>query len=158
MKKIKTLHCYNLVNADGRKLLMYLGRINGYNCDLSSDPDKGYRWMFVGGAIPMPVRSNTWFNGFPESIMLDWLKGNGWVLRSSVSMATGKATVFDLPKESENDKDWPIHYEQDEPVFLNVIRSLMENRKPASAARLYRFCYGGSLANAKLAVDGICNK
>ena len=106
MERILTLRCYNLVNAEGRKLLMYLGRYEScergdYPNGLECPNDKGFRWMFEGSEIPMPVRHGTWFNGFPEKVMLDWLKGNGWALHATVNMATGKTTVYELPKANE---------------------------------------------------------
>ena len=84
---IDILCVYNLVNPDGAKLQLRLGLVKG----------DGLRWSFEGKNIPMPVRSRTWFNGFPENIMLDWLKGNGWYPHTCVFMGTGKVKVYELP-------------------------------------------------------------
>jgi hypothetical protein len=45
----------------------------------------------------MPVRSDYWFNGFPEETMLEWLKANGWYPKTCVDMYIGKAKVYALP-------------------------------------------------------------
>ena len=97
MQAITKTKCYNLVNAKGNKLRLYSGIVTSRKELLPQDP--GIRWSFNGNQIPMPVRSGTWFIGFPEQTMLDWLKRNGWYLESSVNMHTGavKVHVFILP-------------------------------------------------------------
>lgn len=101
MENIRIIRVYNLVNCKGNRLQLELGIIRNFreeNCyDPSSNGDCGYRWRFCGKNIPMPVRSRTWFNGFPEPIMISWLKGNGWFPRTRVEMCDGYAEVFDLP-------------------------------------------------------------
>lgn len=157
-EKITTLVCFNLVNADGVKLRLYLGRDEGY-ADCYGNPDKGFRWSFVGSKIPMPVRAYTWFNGFPENIMLDWLKGNGWVLCSRVEMITGKATIYELPKSDEASKGNEtlstnrIAYKD---IFDDVLRELVRNGKRITAVRVYRYAHGGTLQDCTNAVKEVC--
>lgn len=99
MRKFRILRVYNLVNANGDKLRLNLGvtddPLEEYPMSAS---DKGFRWNFEGHKIPMPVRSGYWFNGFSESVMLDWLKGNGWALHTVVNMMHGEVVVHDLPE------------------------------------------------------------
>lgn len=96
MENVKTFRVYNLLSANGERLRLCLGYIvndPGY----TYNGDIGFRWRFNGKNIPMPVRSNTWFNGFPEPIMLNWLNGNGWYLHTRVELNSGYAEVFELP-------------------------------------------------------------
>ena len=101
MKKPKVIRVYNLVDCKGNKLRLELGLISVDRESISYDPimhgDSGYRWRFIGKQIPMPVRSMCWFNGFPEPIMISWLKGNGWFPHTRVEMCSGYAEVFELP-------------------------------------------------------------
>lgn len=97
-ENIDVCYVFNLVDSNGTKLQLRLGRLKERQNHVL---DRGFRWSFVGTKIPMPIRAYTWFNGFPENIMLDWLKGNGWALRSRVEMCTGKATVYELPEHSK---------------------------------------------------------
>lgn len=163
-ENIDILRTYNLVNSNGNKLRLYLGRIQGSDDYFS---DRGFRWCFVGNKIPMPVRSGTWFNGFPENIMLDWLKGNGWALHTSVAMDTGVATVYELPFYDEpskgNEKSFdpyeiPIHYEADKKTFDELMRELVHTGQRVTAVRAYRYAHGGSLRNAHNAVKEICGE
>lgn len=154
MEKITTLRVYNLVDANKNRLRLKLGRIDDHSFyDHASYGDKGFRWSFTGTKIPMPVRNGTWFNGFPEHTMLDWLKGNGWYVQTCVNMDTGKADVFELPN---GNNDIPKRYEEDEAVFCNTIRELVRNGKPITAARLYRYANGGAFDDAFLTVKEIC--
>lgn len=133
MRNVKVLKVYNLVNAKGNKLQLRLGVLNSMKGDVCiASADHGYRWSFIGEEIPMPVRSMTWFNGFPENIMLDWLKGNGWALRASVDMNTGKATVYELPKAEEPSKG----------------NNIPELEKEASAQEAYNAVISVALENA----------
>lgn len=158
---VDILRVYNLVSIDGNKLRLYLGRIKG-----SDDyfDDKGFRWCFVGNKIPMPVRSDTWFNGFPEHIMLDWLKGNGWALHTSVSMNTGVVTVCAMPfchdhsKGNEKSYGDEIPYDYDQKAFYEVIRELVRDNRRATAVRIYRYTHKCSLCTANRAVKEICGE
>ena len=99
MKKTKVIRVYNLVDSKGNRLQLELGIFDPNQNDeypLSS-LDNGYRWRFIGKHIPMPIRSMYWFNGFPEPIMISWLKGNGWFPHTRVEMCSGYAEVFELP-------------------------------------------------------------
>ena len=159
-ENIDILRVYNLVDSNGTKLQLRLGRYK-YSDDYL--PDKGFRWSFVGSKIPMPVRAYTWFNGFPENIMLDWLKGNGWVLRSRVEMGTGKATVYELPFHGEpskgNEKSTvqltDVAVRQGESALSEAIRLLCNQGSVLSAIALYRYIYHCTLVEAKNAVDAI---
>ena len=156
---IKTLKCFNLCNASGDKVYLYLGIDE--SIALARGKDTGYRWRFVGTKIPMPVRNGTWFNGFPESVMLDWLKGNGWYAESCVNMNTGRYKVFNLPKGNEKSTgttEFPIHMEQEKPIFERVICELMDAGRSATATRLYRYAHGGGVRSAYEAVKAIYEK
>jgi hypothetical protein len=96
MEKIRTLRVYNLQNANGERLRLNLGyTVDDYSP--AGNGNAGWRWSFEGKNIPMPVRSRTWFCGFPEPIMITWLKGNGWFPKTRVEMNSGYAEVFELP-------------------------------------------------------------
>lgn len=99
MRKIQVSKIYNLVNVKGTELRMEFGMITeGLRDEYPIDSkDKGFRWRFIGREIPMPVRSDYWFNGFPEETMLEWLKANGWYPKTCVDMYTGKAKVYTMP-------------------------------------------------------------
>lgn len=161
-ENIDICYVYNLVDSNGTKLQLRLGRFKGFaNANIVCD-DRGFRWSFVGSKIPMPVRSYTWFNGFPEQTMLDWLKGNGWALRSSVEMSTGKATVYELPKAEEHSKgnetyELPIHaINAGERALKYAVRMMCDNGNKLDAVSLYRYVHPTRLLAAKDAVDAIC--
>lgn len=163
-ENIDVYYVYNLVDSNGTKLQLRLGRLK-YSEDYL--PDKGFRWSFVGFKIPMPVRAYTWFNGFPENIMLDWLKANGWALRSRVEMGTGKATIYELPKADESSKGnekptavykMPDHAtRQSEEAFRTAIRMMYNDRSKVHAINLYRYAHPCHLCDANIAVDAILN-
>lgn len=136
MEKVITLKVYNLLDSKGNKLQMRFGVIDNF-CP-SYYGERGYRWSFIGTKIPMPVRNGTWFNGFPENTMLEWLKGNGWYVQTSVNMLSGKANVYELPNGNEKS-------DVDERAFCETIRELVRNSKRVSACRLYRYANGGDL-------------
>ena len=162
MKENIDIHyVYNLVDSNGTKLQLRLGRIKGYGDELLAyHCDQGFRWSFVGSKIPMPIRAYTWFNGFPEDIMLDWLKGNGWAIRSRVEMGTGKATVYELPFYDEPSKgnETPcvtrdMAYKD---AFDDVLRELVRNGRRITAVRVYRYAHGGTLQECTNATKEIC--
>ena len=163
MKENIDIHyVYNLVDINGNKLQLRLGRLKGYGDELRSyHCDQGFRWSFVGPKIPIPVRAYTWFNGFPENIMLDWLKGNGWALRSRVEMSTGKATVYELPKAEEPSKGnevykLPMHaISSGERALRDAVQWMCNNGNKLGAICLYRYCHPCSLSDAKFRVDAI---
>jgi hypothetical protein len=146
MQTIETIIVYNLVNSKGNKIKLELGSIIRPRSEYPDDSkDAGLRWRFIGKSIPMPVRSGTWFNGFPESVMIDWLKGNGWYHYTRVNMRTGDAYVYDPPKGNE---DCDHTYEEDEQVFQKIIRELYNNSKRISAVRLCRYAHNCSFQEA----------
>ena len=154
---ITTIRIYNLVNAKGIGLQLKLGIIKGAErVPNGLRGDSGYRWSFKGTQIPMPVRNDTWFNGFPEETMLDWLKANGWCLRTIV-YSNGEAQVFDLPEAEEQPKANEEHEYRDiyQYVFHDVIKDMCIHYRKADATRLYRYVHGGSLHHAVKAVNEI---
>lgn len=156
---IDTIVVYNLLDSNGTKLQLRLGRLKGYGDELRSyHCDQGFRWSFVGPKIPMPIRAYTWFNGFPEKTMLDWLKGNGWALRSRVEMGTGKATVYELPEPNKGNEIPSVNCDMTyKSIFDDVIRELVRNGKRITAVRVYRYAHGGSLQDCTNAVKEICS-
>lgn len=170
-ENIDVLIAYNLVDSNGIKLQLRLGRIKGSE-DGPFIRDKGYRWSFDGIKIPTPVRARTWFNGFPENVMLDWLKANGWALQSRVAMATGKTVVYELPffdepsKGNEDSiKEYKLSEEEyklseeairrGEDTLKASIRMLCDNGSVMSAIALFRYVHPCKLIDAKNAVDAI---
>lgn len=155
MKNIKTIKVYNLVNSKGNRLALEFGVItNGLRDEHPAfHADKGYRWRFIGKHIPMPVRSMYWFNGFPEEVMLDWLKGNGWYPQTCVNMCDGYAHVYELPKGNE---EAPRSWDTD--AFHSVIRDLVKSGRRLTAVRVYRYAHDGTLKNANDAVREICGE
>lgn len=99
---VRTITIYNLVDSKGSHLQLRLGYIRDKR---HSHENAGWRWSFEGTKIPMPIRSNTWFNGFPEKTMLDWLAKHNWFVRTKVDMASGKTVVYDLPKPKEEEEE-----------------------------------------------------
>lgn len=163
MRDIKTFRVYNLVDSKGNKITLELGIIVCKRDDIPLESaDKGYRWRFIGKHIPMPVRSRCWFNGFEESIMLDWLKGNGWYPRTCVDMCNGYAKVYELPNAPEASKGNDIEFVTADPhelyksTFDDVIKELVKEQKRIAAVRVYRYAHGGSLSDATRAVKEIC--
>ena len=159
MNNIKTIRVYNLVDSKGNKLVLELGIIAGKRDDVPFQPaDKGYRWRFIGKYIPMPVRSRCWFNGFEESIMLDWLNGNGWYPRTRVDMCNGSAIVYELPNGNEGSVTVAVAVPNEfyKEAFDNAIRDLVKENKRITAVRVYRYAHGGSLQDATNAVREIC--
>jgi hypothetical protein len=157
-ENIDILRVYNLVDSDGTKLQLRLGRYKGSEDYL---PDKGFRWSFGGAKIPMPVRNATWFNGFPEATMLDWLKGNDWYVQTRVDMNTGKATIYNLPDADEYSKGnetyelSDVAIAQGERALRVAIKMLTDNGYKLNAVALHRYVHPSSLVEAKNAVDAI---
>lgn len=160
-KDIDILFVYNLVDSKGNKLLLRLGRHYNTEC-IPYHGDQGFRWSFVGKKIPMPVRSETWFNGFPEEIMVNWLMDNGWVVQSKVEMGSGKVYIYNMPNEDEPSKGNESSYEltelmisQGERALQFAIKTLADNGDKIKAVMLYRYIHPCPLIDAKHAVDAI---
>ena len=152
MEKVNTLRVYNLLDANGNKLLLRLG----YTVDERGTPtngNAGWRWSFEGKHIPMPVRSRTWFCGFPEQTMVSWLKGNGWYVRARVDMGCGQAEVYELPKANENQIDAMV-----DKAVIRAVKLLWCNGNHINAIHLYSHIYGGTLDEAQVAVKGIVDR
>ena len=159
-ENIVKLRCFNLVNEEGRKLRLYLGLEEGY--EFTFGPDKGFRWCFEGGAIPMPVRSGEWFNGFPEATMMNWLMDHGWYPETVVDMNTGRSRIFNITKGNENHAPAKPNHDtslRDNGTYKNAfnaaIRHLVDNHMNVIAIRVYRYVHGGSLVEARDAVNEI---
>lgn len=157
------LKVYNLVDTNGNWLQLKLGRIKDYAVT-RANPDKGFRWSFDGTKIPMPVRVRTWFNGFPEETMLDWLKANGWYPRTCVIPYSGYAAIYDLPDnfdEAEPEKANEEYVLNDYEVELGetaleyAVRHLYQIGKGYYAIDLYRYVHPCSVGAASEAVASI---
>lgn len=166
MRNVKVAKVYNLVDSNGNKLQLELGLLKNRDGEICiSNADAGWRWRFIGKKIPMPVRSRTWFNGFPEAIMFDWLKGNGWYPHTCVDMASGYAKVYELPNAEEPSKGnedankayvIPIHVKvAGEIAFRDAIRDICNDGRKMTAICMYRYVHPCSLEDANLAVNAI---
>jgi len=163
MRHIQTLRVYNFVDSKGNKLRLNLGYIDGPIDESPIDNyDKGYRWSFEGYKIPMPVRSGYWFNGFPESVMLDWLKGNGWALHTIVNMQIGTARVYELPngddKANETYELSALGIEQGERALHEAVIRLCESGQKIQAVCLYRYVHPCKLQEANRVVTEIIDR
>lgn len=162
MNKVRRVAVYNLVDSNRNHLRLELGVIDDPDDRIvssrGSSRDMGYRWCFVGTKIPMPVRSMCWFNGFPESTMLDWLKGNGWFVRSKVYVPCGYTTIYELPKGDEDPEEIFVRQPIDKKSFDDAICFLYNNGKRITAIRAYRYAYGGDLDSAAKAVREIVDE
>lgn len=142
MPEIKLIKILLLVNPNGDKTQLHFGRLKDPK-DFNGDKDTGFRWMFTGKKIPMPIRSEEWFNGFPEATMLNWLRANGgWVVHAIWTANTNKMTVVDLPSAPvETETDWvpvnsgkyPADYIIVQPTYLNSVSGA-----PMCNAMVYR--------------------
>lgn len=146
-EKIEVVKVYNLIKGNER-LRLFLGRkVDENGAAVIKGRDRGWRWSFMGYNIPMPVRSETWFNGFSPNEMLDWLKGVGWNLRCVVDKAGLKATVCDLPEAPEvpntpaTETDWiPVSSGQypDEDTDVQVTYLSCQDGTPMCNYTAYR--------------------
>ena len=150
MKIIKT---YNLVNTKGNRLQLMLGALDS-SAGLCTQEDTGFRWSFLGTNIPMPVRNGTWFNGFPENIMLAWLEEHGWYVETCVNCTTYRVTVYDHSQkgnecfsQNENEPDDLL-----KSALNHAMQLLIEAKCPLRAERLYKRIYGCSPLEAAKAV------
>ena len=158
MEKVITMKVYNLLDSKGNKLRLKWGHVEDFIP--SYHGERGYRWSFIGTKIPMPVRNGTWFNGFPEHTMIEWLNGNGWYVQTCVDMSSGRADVYELPNGNDdlNVEITPERDAIDEEVFWHTMRELSRNGKNLSAVHLYRYANGGTFYNASKAIAEICNE
>lgn len=155
MEKVKTLYVYNLLNSNGDELRMRLG----YVVDANGNPynvNAAWRWSFDGKKIPMPVRSRTWFCGFPEQTMISWLNGNGWYVRTRVDVMSGYAEVYELPKGNEEQYELSdIAIKQGEGALKDAIKLFCKADNKMKAIMLYRYFHPCNLKNANEAVEKI---
>ena len=141
---------YNLLNPNGDKLQLRLGI---FECT-DGPKDAGFRWSFVGAKIPMPVRSDTWFNGFPENIMLDWLKENGWLPHTCVNLESGEVKVYE-PSWKGNKSSSQKGNEHDpklKQALEKAITLLANDDCLVPAARVYSYLHDCSKIDALNAV------
>lgn len=164
MEKIKLLKVYNFVDKDGDNLQLRFGILENVRLPKG---DTGYRWSFIGTKIPMPIRSDTWFNGFPVETMLEWLKGNGWEVQLIVNTVSGKIEMFTTSFNYESDKgneaielfdvsDIPTCNGLEHGVIEEVVKILWRCDRRLTAVKLYRLVKKCYLATAKNAVEAIC--
>lgn len=109
--KIKLIKSILFRDHNGNDLRLTLGKIEdmeAYNRSMGSacNDDKGFRWRFVGVHIPMPIRSYEWFNGFPEDIMANWVKSQGYEVVAVTSHVTGSVYVVkgNAPESSKGNE------------------------------------------------------
>lgn len=162
MEKVRTIRVYNLLNANGERLRLNLGyTVDDYGP--AGNGNAGWRWSFVGKNIPMPVRSRTWFCGFPEDTMISWLKGNGWYVQTRVDMGCGYAEVFELPKANDepiegNEEPYELSelaVEQGESALKDAVKMLYKAGSKLRAVMLYRYVHPCNLQKANYAVNHI---
>lgn len=153
MEKVNILKVYNLLDSKGTKLQLRFGVIDNFMP--SYHGERQFRWSFIGTKIPMPVRNGTWFNGFPEHTMIEWLNGNGWYVRSIVDMTTGKANVYELPNGDDKYELSELAIRQGEDSLETAIRILCDEGFKLKAIALYRYVHPCTLSEGKAAVDAI---
>lgn len=152
MENIKAIKAYTLVNANGISLTMRLGK---GTADEYNRHDQGWRWMCLGTQIPFPVRNGTWFNGFPEATMMNWLMDNGWTLQAVVNMATGRAKVYDTNKANAVPE---YLASMGEVAMIAAVKLLWDNGKHLKAINLLRYHRPWlTVGEAKDAVETIVN-
>ena len=152
MENVKALVSYNLRHtANGDRLMMQYGRlweaVVGVDC-----AETAQRWRFFGQQIPMPVRSGTWFQGFSANEMLEWLRREGWTLETKVIIGTGHATVYKKPVS-----DIPP-LTVGKTAFEGTVCDLVQAGAKATAYFMWQYVHGGSLLQAKQAVEALVDK
>lgn len=155
MKNIEIIKVYNLVNANGDKLQLRYGKLMARANELfTSSEDMGLRWSFAGKKIPMPVRSRTWFNGFPKEIMIQWLNEQGWFVATEVLMTTGEAKAYELPEPEEEYLITDLV--KDEEEFFDLVREMFRNGKRIEAMHLCRYVHEVGTKEACSILHNIC--
>ena len=96
--EIKLIRTILFRDPNGNDLRLTLGKIKNkeeYNqfMGFANNDDRGFRWRFVGQKIPMPIRSYEWFNGFPEYVMVPWVKSHGYNVVACTNHITGAVYV-----------------------------------------------------------------
>lgn len=150
---VTVLKVYNLLNPNGSTLQLQLG-IDRNVTPRNGNEDSGLRWRFVGREIPMPVRSGYWFNGMTPDIMLDWLKGNGWVLHTCVDARTHHVVVY--PLHGRTTETISVDRRMCEGTFNAALRYLVDNNHRLRATAVYAYAHECSISEARAAVDRIC--
>lgn len=153
MPEVKTIKVFKLVNPNGDEVQLHFGMLK-FTRDCDGDKDAGFRWMFTGKKIPMPVWSGDWFKGHPETTMLNWLKANGgWAVHAIWYAKTNKLTVLDLPSapvETENNGKLGA-------AINKAIWQLYVDGHKEEARELHCISTGCSYHDACLSVEEIVN-
>lgn len=175
MERIKPLRRYTLIDRHRNALHLFLGQEEGH---AKTSKDKGFRWMLKGHKIPMPVRSEGWFNGFPVDTMLDWFKENGWSLHSELDLATNRLVMYkyvcmnevgkgnettatiavnpdDAPKGNETYELTELSIRNGNEALTEAIKILCSKGVVLKAINLCRLVHPCCLKDAKEAVDKI---
>lgn len=152
---IKLIHTILFRDSNGNDLRLTLGKIEdmeAYGAD-----DKGFRWRFVGPKIPMPIRSYEWFNGFPEDVMVSWVKSQGYEIVASTNHVTGFVYVAKgnkipkAPKEPEAPKgNEPVTVKYVVDDGCNSYHSLSIYDNFADANRYFQNIRAGGWLNSRL--------
>ena len=153
MEKIKPIIAYNLLNAEGKELMLQLGVVES-----SIRSNANLQWRFFGREIPMPVRSGTWFCGFPADTMLKWLNEQGWVLRSKTQIYSGYTRVYEVPSKGNEDvcpANTFNYREAYEGRFEKAIRLIHEREGVVFAVRVYQYAHNCDVYEARRAVTQI---
>ena len=171
--EIKLIRTILFRDHNGNDLRLTMGKIEDMEAyrrfmGFGNKDDKGFRWRFVGIKIPMPIRSYEWFNGFPEDIMVPWVKSQGYEVVAVTSHVTGSVYVAKGNESTAVDTDdapkgnnGPVSTGNDgidninRLAFHNIIRELCDACRKVEAVRLYRYAHGGDLHNAVNAVKAI---
>lgn len=157
----KVIMAYNLVDSKGNKLQLQLGYIKLHRDVCNVHPlDQGYRWRFIGKHIPMPIRSREWFNGFPEPVMLNWLKVNDWHVQTRVNMCDGSATAYEVPKGNENPDGLSdaLFERSGDSSLKSAVRIMCKTGHHRKAYVLYRYVKRCNLEDAIAAVREIVDE
>lgn len=163
--EIKLIRTILFRDPNGNDLRLTLGKIEdmeAYNrfMDFASNDDKGFRWQFVGPKIPMPIRSYEWFNGFPEDIMVPWVKSQGYEVVAITSHVTGSVYVVKgneipcapvepaEPEAPKGNEPVPVKYVVDD--GCNSYHSLSIYDNFADANRYFQNIRAGGWLNSRI--------
>lgn len=155
--KIYPLISYALINENDEHLTLQYGRVMDDNGNVMSGV-KEQRWRFLGTHIPMPVRSNTWFEGLSTREMLAWLYEAGYELQARVNLSSG--VVYAPKGNKEPKREVPglsdVAISLGEKALQRAIRCMCNDNLKLNAIALYRYFNGGTLQEARNAVTEIC--
>ena len=164
---IKLIKTILFRDSNGNNLRLTLGKIE--DMEAYGTDDKGFRWRFVGPKIPMPIRSYEWFKGFPEEVMVTWVKSQGYKVvavtnhvTGSVYVVKGNEATATTAVNPDDDGKGNEPYELTEQAIRNgnetlteAIKLLCSQGAVLKAISLYRLVHPCGLKDAKEAVDKI---